>query len=719
MATIQRTNALGAALIAAAGLAAYSGSFSGPFVFDDPSSITANPTIRHLWPPWDVLATPRASVTVQGRPMLNLSFAINYAVSQSEVWSYHALNLLIHVLAGWALFGIVRRTLANSPTGLAFIRQLGPAGSAPSAGSESPGPIAMVLGLSVAILWTVHPLQTEAVTYVVQRAESLMGLFYFLTLYFFIRYAESGQPAGASGWALLTLLSCLLGMATKEVMVSAPVMVLLFDRTFFAGSLREAWRQRRSFYLALAATWIVLALCLLRGGGNRGGSIGFGVGVSPWTYGLTQFQALGRYLLLVFWPNPLVFEYGAFTVKHASELMPWAAIVVPLAAGTFWAFWRRPAIGFLGVWFFAILAPTTLVPGTSQMIVEHRMYLPLAAVLTLAVCAGHALFLRLEVCGAKMAGRNPTADHQGGHLSAWPRATAAFLTMVVGGATGLAWLTAERNAVYRSALGLWSDTVAKRPHNPLAHDMLAEELLATGRIDEALAHYQEAVQLDPQFFLAHEKLGELFVRLGKTDEAAIHFREALRLRPDFADAHDNFGSLLAAQGRIPEAVSHIERALEIKPDYAEAHYNLANLLVLLRRGPEAVAQFEEAVRWKPDFPAAHYNLANTLGDLGRPVEAIAHYEAALRLKPDYPAAEYNLANTFASLHRLEEAVAHYREALRLKSDYAAAEVNLGSALFELGRLTEAEAHYLAALRLDPRLDDARENLARVRAAQRP
>src|SRR5271166_1611891 len=191
----------GGVAIAAAAVAAYAGTFSVPLLFDDESSIAGNPTLRHLasafWPPGDR--------TVTGRPFLNLSLAFNYAVGGTAVWSYHALNLAIHILAGLALFGIARRTLALR----------GVASGAAAA-------------FSVAFLWTLHPIQSEAVTYIVQRAESLMGLFYLLTLYCFIR------GAGAGGWSRLlwygaSVGSCLLGMATKEVMASAPLVVFLYD----------------------------------------------------------------------------------------------------------------------------------------------------------------------------------------------------------------------------------------------------------------------------------------------------------------------------------------------------------------------------------------------------------------------------------------------------------------------------------------------------------
>src|SRR5271170_509528 len=162
----QYPTALPGVLIVAAGLLAYRKSYGGPFVFDDPPSILYNATIRHLWPFWSVLRPPHGEgITVGGRPVLNLSLAVNYAISGTRVWSYHALNLLIHILAGLTLFGIVRRTLERVGSG------------------DLARPY--LLGLAITLLWILHPLQTESVTYVVQRAESLMGLFYLLTLYCF------------------------------------------------------------------------------------------------------------------------------------------------------------------------------------------------------------------------------------------------------------------------------------------------------------------------------------------------------------------------------------------------------------------------------------------------------------------------------------------------------------------------------------------------------
>ena len=230
------------AFLSAAAAAAYSRTFSVPLLYDDLPSIRDNPTLRHVgaafWPPFNS--------TVSGRPVLNISLAINYAASGTSVWSYHALNLALLVLAGLTLFGIIRRTL-----------------------SPRADPRASGIAFCIALLWVLHPLLSESVTYVIQRGESLMGLFYLLTLYCFIRGAwTDGKSRGL--WYGSSVASCLLGMGTKEVMVSAPLVVLLYDRTFLAGGFAAALRRRWRVYAGLAATWSVLPLLVVSTHGRGG-----------------------------------------------------------------------------------------------------------------------------------------------------------------------------------------------------------------------------------------------------------------------------------------------------------------------------------------------------------------------------------------------------------------------------------------------------------------
>ena len=328
--------ALALAAIVLATAAAYSNSLGGSFLFDDITDIVDNKTIRHLWPIQDVFVMKDASRTVvRGRPVVNFSLAINYATGKLEPLVYHVTNLLIHVLAGAALFGIVRRTLLLPSLERRF------------AASATP------LAAAVALIWSLHPLQTESVTYVVQRYESMMGLFFLLTLYAAVRCGTSPHPRR---WEAVAVLASLLSAGCKEVAVSIPPVILLYDRAFLSGSFREALQRRWPIYLGLSATWLVLAGLLMLSP-SRVEWAGYGLHISWIEYARSQFGVVLYYLRLSFWPRPLVLDYGWPVARSASEIVPAAAVILGLAAATVWALVRWPKWGFLGACFFLILAP--------------------------------------------------------------------------------------------------------------------------------------------------------------------------------------------------------------------------------------------------------------------------------------------------------------------------------------------------------------------------
>ncbi len=652
----------GGAAIAAAAVAAYWGTFLAPLHFDDGPAITANTTLRHL----ATAFAPPVDATVGGRPVLNLSLALNYAISGTAVWSYHVLNLAIHVLAGLTLFGIVRRTLL------------------PRSGAA-----ATLIAFTSALLWTLHPLQTESVTYVIQRAESLMGLFYLLTLYCFIR-GTAAEGRQCTLWHALAIAACLLGMGTKEVMVSAPLVVFLYDRTFAAGSFREAWRRRRWVHVGMAATWLVLP-ALVRSAHGRGGSAGYASGVSWWAYALTQMPAIVHYLRLSIWPHPLVFDYGSALARPSPAVLGCALAVAGLAAATAWALVKRPAAGFLGACFFAILAPSSsIVPVATETLAEHRMYLPLASVAVLAALGIHRCLAR------------------------------AALPACLALAAGLFAATWQRNAVYQSDEGIWADTVAKRPGNARAHNNLGYALSRIpGRLDDALAQYDEAIRLKPDYAQAHGNLAAALVGIpGRQDEALAQLEETLRLEPGVAEAHYNLGCALdKIPGRSGEAITLYEEAVRLAPDYAEAHYNLGCALGRIPgRLSEAIAQFEETIRIRPDSFEAHFNLGCALETLpGRLNDAVAQYQEALRLSPGRAGAHFNLGRALQTIPgRLGDAIAQYEEALRLDPGFAQAHFSLGIALEAVpGGRDGAIAQYEEALRLDPGFAAAHYNLGCV------
>jgi len=501
-------------------------------------------------------------------------------------------------------------------------------------------------------------------------------------------------------------------MATKEVMVTAPVLVFLYDRTFFAGTFREAWRRQWKIHLGLASTWLLLVVLVAGAGWDRGGAAGFDVGVKPWHYWLTQPEAILRYLWLAVWPHPLVFDYGTFFYRSFGPIWWQALLVCLMLVFSMAAILWKPAAGFLSAWFFGILAVTSVVPGTIQMIVEHRMYLPLAAVITGAVLAVNAGLNRLQ--------DHRTTDH-GTRMTGGPvvRGPAVSGLVVCTVALALGLLTHHRNATYRTELALWQDTVAKWPDSPRAHNALAFALDKTGRTAEAIAEFDAALRLAPDNADLHDNLGVTLARAGRTADALAQFETALRLRPDFPTAHCNLGNALVQAGKPAEAIPQYETALRLKSGYADAEYDLAGALDLSGQPAAALPHLEAAVRLKPDFAGAHFSLGDLLNRLGRPADATKEYEAALRLDPALAQAQADLGVLLCRSGQTDAGLAHLREAVRLQPGNVPTRFNLGVALLRAGQSAAAAAEFKAVLRLRPDYAPARHALEQIRGGGAP
>lgn len=513
------STALAAAILAAvllAGAWAYATSFRGVFALDDVRAIVRNETIRSLWPLSGPLAPPGRS-TVSGRPVANLSFAVNYAVAAGaeapsagspgplDPAPFHAGNLAIHLLAAAAMFGVARRTFLAPRLAAGF------------------GHAATWLAGAIALLWVVHPLTTAAVTYVVQRVESLMSLFYLLTLYCAIR-AAAGRRSG--WWPAAAVTSCALGMATKEIMVTAPLLVAVWWWLFTDPSESAAGRRGRWLLGGLSATWLVFAA--LVAGEGRGPSLEWGLDAS-WAYLLAQADVIVHYVRLAVWPSPLVFLYDWPLGSSLGAVVWQAALLAALAGLTAYGLFRRHPASFLGASFFLILAPSSsVIPIVTEVAAEHRMYLPLATVIAGIVIGGFAL-------GRKLI-RSPEAG------------AAAALVAVVAVTAILGAATRDRNRVYWSAESLWADTVAKRPGDSRAKVAYAEALMDAGRLPDAQAQLEAAIARAPNDPAARVRLAVALARQGRFTDALPHAERALALRPDDPDAR--------------RLVSQLQRAVE-------------------------------------------------------------------------------------------------------------------------------------------------------------
>jgi tetratricopeptide (TPR) repeat protein len=636
--------ALAAALIVALGFAIFLNGIRGNFLFDDFDSIVKNPAIRQLWPSWK-------TVFQNARPVVERSLAVNYAIGELDTRGYHLVNIAIHVAAALALFGIVRRTLLSGPMRARF------------------GAASLPLALAVALVWLAHPLQTESVTYVAQRAESLMGLFYLLTLYCAIRGFDSERRRA---WHAAAVAFCALGMGAKEVMVTAPLIVLLYDRTFAAGSFRRALARSPVLYAGLALTWLALAALVAHA--PAAVSAGFAMPLmTPGQYAMTQFGVIAHYLRLAFWPSPLILDYK-WPVATVAQSLPWLLLISALIAVTLGAFRRAPAAGFLGAWFFLILAPTSSIMPIADVCVEHRMYLPLAAVAALAVCGGYALLTRRRAEAVRAEGIH------------WPSLFGALVLIAL--VAVFSGLTVRRNRDYRTEMAMWGDIVGKQPGNDRAHYNYGDALMKSGDVQEAMSQFEQALKINKDYPEAHNNLGQALASLGRVSDALPHFAEAVRLRPTDDRAQYNLANVLLAEGNLPEAAEHYDLALKLDPSSAETHSLLASILLRQGKLDDCIFHLKEAVRLRPNEAMFHCNLANVYNLLSRYNEAMAEYRAALELKPDYAIAHTGLAKALASTNSTAEAVEHYQEALRLQPDSVDVLANLAWL-----RATQADAHF--------------------------
>jgi hypothetical protein len=526
--------------IALAATLAYSGNFDAPFIFDDRGAIELNPAFQ-WWPDLArIFASMPSETAFSGRPLVTLTFALNYAWGGLDPRGYHVVNLAIHITCALLLFGVVRRTLTNA------------AAAMPAA------PLALGAATAVALLWAAHPLNTEAVAYITQRTEGLFGLFALLTLYASARAHTSPR---VKLWQRTAIWACVLGMTCKETMVAIPVLVALYDRVFVYPSFRSAFAARSRFYGGLAATWIVLAVVVLASPRT------FGAGFSStdpsiWHYLLNQTVMITRYLWLSVWPQSLVLFYGWSLPTSLAAVWPYALFITSLAVLTLAAFRRRPAIAFLGAWFFIVLAPTSSVaPIAGEVGAERRMYLALPALVTLAVMLALWLWNRIAAgLPADIARRRGRA------------VGIATLAIVTG---SLAFGTIARTREYVSALTMARTVYERWPTGPSAH-MLGTELRAAGRREEAMPYLREgAATYPPSRYVLAVQLSEM----GKVDEAIAEFRRFIRDEPNLDTAREAerlIVQALVSHERWSDAIAHLKEIIARSPGRADAIALLAD-----------------------------------------------------------------------------------------------------------------------------------------------
>lgn len=587
------------AVLLAAGLAAYSSSFQGAFVFDDIDAIVRNPNLNSLNPLRALDCPPDSPLA--GRPVAAYTFALNRYFGGLAPWPYHAVNLAIHLAAGLTLFGVVRRAVTDQPREVLN---------------------ADFFAFVITLLWLLHPLQTEAVTYIIQRTECLATLFILLTIYSVQRSAALGAARGP--WYAAAVLSAALGMATKEIVAVLPLLVLLFDRAFLSGDWRSPIKRRAPLYIGLAATWLIAGILLtLQPRRNTASLTGR---IAPLDYLWTQAGVILHYLRSAFWPDQLSIDYNDWPIvaRLGDAWLP-VSIVALLVAATAFGIIRNRRWAFPAAAFFLILAPTSsLVPILSEPAADRRMYLPLACILVLAASA-------LSNLATKLARRRSLPP-------LGIAASALALALSIG--------TWQRNRLYQDPPALYRDTLRKRPNNDRLMNSLAVTLMQSGRQNdaEALEWLLKAEQIRPDHPVIQSRLGWLMHRLSRDAEAEPRLRKSVSLRPQVLEYRILLGGMLLDASRFADALEQFQAAAQLAPQDPTAKKMCGAALMSLNRPSDALPFLLEAARLEPGDDHTQEWLGEAFRDVGRDADAAAAFRTALQLNPANADARAGLAS---------------------------------------------------------------------------
>jgi tetratricopeptide (TPR) repeat protein len=608
---------------------AHSASLSAPFHYDDLPAIRDNPSIRQL-SDLSLVLQPPAETPMTGRPVVNLSLAANYAINEQlgvepngphATTIFHATNVLLHVLCAFVVFLLVRVT-------------------AEYAGSQQSWVEPQTLAGSTSLLWAVHPIHIDAVAYLTQRTEVIASLFLLITIYATARGHSSPRRAQ---WYVLGVISCALGMLSKETVAVAPFLVLAYDRAFLSTSWREPWRDksRAAYHGALIACLTIVAATMALGA--RGPSVGFNLGITWYEYLYSQAWAIARYVRLMLWPNGFIFDYGERAIRGLGGVP--GAVLLTLALAATVAAWRTArwrGLAFLGAWFFLILGPSSsIVPIRTEIGAERRMYLPSLSVVVLIVIG--VTWLRQRNQWRPLATRT------------------AFVVAVA----ALALLTFARGRVFSDPELLYRDQVSAAPWNARGHVSLALAIAAKDptRLRESTAAAAKATKVDSQYFVAWRTLGVLELM----------------------------------QSNYRAALPALERAHAIQPGNADVVVSLARAHIALRDADQAIPYVDEVGRLVPELP---WSLGALLIDQGRGDVALRYLRLAAADGAPPARGMALMAVAFAQTRKAEESVL----AAKWATDHGAGEATVfeiaGRAMEMIGRRIDASNYYRRALALD-------------------
>ena len=555
-----------------------------------------------------------------------LTFLLNYQIGGLNVVGYHLVNSAIHIISALLVYRIVSLTLLTPYF-------------ADGRDKKTAGNRAGFIAFFAALLFVAHPLQTQAVTYIIQRFASLAALLYMLSLSCYIRARLITNEPGKSNFACLAwftaaIVSGLLALMTKQNAFTLPLMVILFEMMFFPGDIKKKIRNLGILFAAAVAGVAIIIAASGKPVSVLFASLDRATTVEPditrLDYLATQMRVLVTYLRLLIFPAGQQLDYSyaiSSGFLNTDVLLSGALLCALFLAAVYCLLLSRRKesrygdaaqlfriIAFGIFWFFiTMLIESSIIPIT-DVIFEHRMYLPSAGIFMAAAAS-------VSLLGGA-----------GNRVPGWPRprvlAASAAVILILG------FLTIARNQVWRDEISFWEDNASKSPRNGRVLNNLAQARERKGDLKGAEEAYVRAINLKSYQAASFINLGHIYIEWGRLDKALELYRIALSIDPGIAEAHEGIGIIYKNQNKNEEALQEFLQAINLKPALQTSYANIALIYCRLNKNTEALEYFGKAIELNPDDVSAYVNRGQLFLITGRKNEAIDDYRRALMIDPN-------------------------------------------------------------------------------------
>jgi tetratricopeptide (TPR) repeat protein len=659
-----------AVLLVTSVILAYSNSLNGAWAMDD--ALTQGSIGIHSF--YDLIGF---------RKVAYLTFLLNYRIGSFDPAHFRFVNILIHVVNVFLVY-----ILAYKTTRLHFEMS--------GENTEESSSKAFSAAIIGSALFALHPININAVAYIIQRMASLSTLFVLAALIIYINARQTSARPLAFFLYLASVACMILGIFSKENAVMAIPLIMLYDYVFLSRFRMREFSIKLSVIVGIGALSVGLASYFLnlhvavldlvnmlmdfhKPLSDRGW-MAIDVSWTPFQHILTEFRVVSRYIFLLFLPLPgfLVFDWLGYPVSQGVfEPVTTILSIIFLLCITGFSFLkikRYPFLCFGILWYFIAVSLESFFALGADLYFEHRNYLPVSG-------------LMVGLAGHIMTSFRPNMKEKTVFM------TALIVCCILGS------LTFWRNTVWKDPITLWEDTVTKDPSNYRAYGNLGVSYRSQGLTDKSIQTYQEALRLKPDYAEGHYNIAIAYQMKGLYENAESHYMAAIRSAPDHARAFNNLCLVYRFREEIDRAIEHCQAAVSINPDFHDARYNLGNVYLENFLYDEAIEQYKAALEIRHEFPEAHYNLGKTYHYKGLIDEAIEQYKEAIRLKHDYPEAYTNLGVAYKSRGATDRALKMLQTAVRLDPDMAEAHYHLGLVFRSRGLAEQSQKHLNIARRL--------------------